>query len=250
MKLSGQDIKLIQAAVDQLFDRAKARFLGPNVGPKRLYLGFVPNLSLPGLFNSAAAEERAVPDKDTLHTLMETAGSYLDSYRESAKAQVVQRVQSFLSDARASGVSTDAETVLGGELASVWKKVSTDVRRLVDTESTGARNRGTLEGIVRVNEANGEDDPVVFWVVVRDGHRCSECTKLHLLDDGVTPRVWRLSEVSNGYHKRGDPAPSIAGLHPHCRCSMATLMKGYGFDAGGMVKFIGFDHDEFKKQRG
>lgn len=249
MKLSPNAIRLIHRSIDALFDKAKARYLGPQVLPKRLYVGFNPALSLPGIFASAAREERAIPDKKVLQVIIENAGQYLDSYRASAKAQIVKGVESFLQEAVHKGVVTDVETVLGGHLADTWTKIGTDVKRLIDTEATGARNLGTLEGIEAVNEAEGIKDPVVYWVVVRDKSLCSECRRLHLADDGVTPRLWRLSEVGHGYHKKGEANPKISGLHPHCRCTMVTLMRGYGFDSSGMVRFISPDHDEFKRQR-
>ena len=71
-----------------------------------------------------------------------------------------------------------------------------------------------------------------------------------MLPDGVTPRVWKLSEVGAGYHKKGDLNPKIAGLHPHCRCCLTSLLNGFGFNSSGMVTYIGKGHDEFAKQRG
>jgi hypothetical protein len=94
------------------------------------------------------------------------------------------------------------------------------------------------------------DDPVVYWVIVRDEHVCGECVRLHMLPDGVTPRCWYLSEVGHGYHKKGQDNPKVGGLHPHCRCSMVTLLPGYGFSASGNVAFISLNHDEVARQRG
>lgn len=243
-------IKLIERAVDQLFDKAKARYLGPQSLPKRIYVGFRSEFSLPGIFHNASREERAIPDKKILDGLIQNAGNYLDAYRAQTKANVVKKVQAFLREAEAAGVDTDLPTVLGGQLADVWAKTTHDVKRLIDTEATGARNMGALEGIVSVNASEGIEDPVVYWVVVRDQHLCDECKRLHLLEDEVTPRCWFLSEVGHGYHKKGEGAPKVSGLHPHCRCTMVTLMPGYGFDAGGMVRFKSLNHDEIARQRG
>jgi len=97
------------------------------------------------------------------------------------------------------------------------------------------RNVGILEGIVKTNAVAGVEDPTVFFVVVRDGVLCGECKRLHMLEDGVTPRVWKLSEVGHGYHKKGEQFPKVGGLHPHCRCVLSTLLPGYGFNEGGFV---------------
>jgi hypothetical protein len=252
--LSLAAMKLIEAAVDQLFDKAKMRYLGPEalerMGAKRIYASFKPQFSLPGIIHSAAREERAIPDQKVIQSLAANAGHYLDSYRSSAKAQVIKEVQSFLQQAEMAGVKTDLETVLGGKLADVWGKTTYDVKRMIDTELSNGRNMGALEGIIGVNTSQGIEDPVVYFVVVHDDSLCKECKRLHLLEDGVTPRCWFLSELGQGYHKKGDEHPAVGGLHPHCRCTMVTLMPGYGFGADGTVKFLETDHDELERQRG
>lgn len=253
--LSFAAIKSIHAAVDVLFDKAKGRFLGPGALPrdKRILLGFEgfqSPLSLPGVFSAASREEAVLPNDEAVKALMGHVGQYLEAYRAKTKAEVVKRVQAFLQEAHLGGVKTDVSTVLGGELADVWKKTTQDVHRLVETETTSARNLGTMEGILKINASQGIEDPVVYFVVVRDQHLCTECKRLHLREDGITPRVWRISELGHGYHKRGQAAPKVSGLHPHCRCTLVTLMPGYGFDGDGMVKFISPDHDELERQRG
>lgn len=235
----------IHAAVDQLFERMKDKFLGARLVDKQLALTTDrPDLTLSGLAVSSAASEGAVMTPQSLNSLMHIAGSYLDAAKERAKAEVVASVAAF----KLAGA--DPDVALGGALSATWEKITNDVIRIVDTEAQRGRTLGAIEGITAINLAAGVEDPTMFFVVVRDGHRCSECTRLHLLDDGVTPRVWKMSEVGTGYHKKGDPNPKAHGLHPHCRCSPATLLPGYGFDASGMVKYITPGHDEFKKQRG
>jgi hypothetical protein len=249
--LSLAAIKLIEKAVDELFDKAKGRYLGPAAIDKRIYLGdFSAPKSLPGIFMAAAREEGAVPDKDIIAHLTRNAANYLDAYRAKTKAQVVKEVQGFLQEAAMNGVKTDVETVLGGKLADTWGKVTGDVKRLIQTEATSARNMGALEGIIGVNTSQGIEDPVVYFVVVRDDDLCDECAHLHLLENGVTPRLWHLSELKHGYHKAGEEQPALGGEHPHCRCTLVTLMPGYGFGKDGMVKYISPDHDEMEAQRG
>jgi hypothetical protein len=101
--------------------------------------------------------------------------------------------------------------------------------------------------ISRVAAGIGDNDPTVFFVVVKDDKTCNECTRLHLNPDG-TPRVLKFSELKQGYHKRGEDNPSAFGLHPHCRCTLTYLSKGFGFKAG-RVAYIREGHDEYAKQR-
>jgi hypothetical protein len=89
-------------------------------------------------------------------------------------------------------------------------------KTIAEAESTKARNMGKALQIGKVAASQGVQDPNVYFVVVRDGKTCSECVRLHLMDDLITPRVWKLSEIGFSYHKKGQPNPKISGLHPHC----------------------------------
>lgn len=246
--LSKGAVKLIHSSVDELFDKALVRILGLDFGPKRIVIGVKPELTLAGLFASASAEEGNNGDPNLLASLLQIAKGYVEAQREATKARVVKSVNAFLRDADAKGVDTDVKTVLGGELAQVWKQTTTAMHTIVDTEASNVRNVGTLDGIVKVNAASGIEDPVIYFVVVNDDILCGECKRLHLLEDDITPRAWYLSEVGNGFHRKGDPSPKVGGLHPHCRCSLVALMPGYGFRAG-RVAYIGEGHNEIEAQR-
>ncbi|NDD54103.1 hypothetical protein EBZ39_09535 [bacterium] len=244
-------IKMIEKQVEELFKKAKARFLGPSAVDKRFYfmLKIDPALSLPGIFAAASQEERVKPDHQIIRKLLSHAENYIDAYESRAKAQVVKAVDSWIQDAAISGVQTDVKTVLGGELADVWKKVTTDLSKMVNTEAQNAKNIGTLEGIIRSNASSGIEDPMVYFVIVRDEHVCDECMRLHMLPDGKTPKVWYLSELGHGYHKKGQENPKLGGLHPHCRCSIVTLMPGFGFNEAGFVTYKEPGWNELEHQR-
>lgn len=244
-KLSKEARLKIEDSVDELFGKLKTRFLGPRYSPKKLYISFNREKSLPGLYEEAHIGERGIPDKEQLDQLLEVANNYLEASRLKAKSLTVVAVANWLQNK-----DGDLETVLGGELYDLYGKVSSDVKRILDTEAQNVRNVGSLDGIVRVNASSGVEDPVVFWVVVRDNSLCEECKRLHLLEDGKTPRVWKLSEVESGYHKKGESQPKVSGLHPHCRCSMTTLLPGFGFNKSGMVTWVKEGHDEYESQKG
>lgn len=243
-------VKRIHAACDSVFDKAMAKLLARPPVDKKIHILVKPRVTLPSLFEAASAEERAKADKNTLETLLDIAQGFIDAQRHSTKAHVVKSVESWLNRAAEEGVDTDVETVLGGELAGVWQKATDGMHKIVAAESNAAKNTGLLDGLVRVNIASGIDDPVVYFVVVRDDSLCEECKRLHLMDDGRTPRLWYLSEVGHGYHKKGDSNPKLNGLHPHCRCTPATMLPGFGFDDAGMVTYVKPDHLEIEEQRG
>lgn len=244
--LSVTQIKIIERSVDKVFDRLKTRFLGPKRGAKTIGYQFKPELSLAALFLDATKNEGNVkPDKDLLRSLMAVAEKHIESQRDNTKAMVVRAVDAFLRENKKGTL----KTVLGGQLADIWKKTAESTAKIIDTEGTTARNAGTLDGIVKVNASMGIDDPFVYFVVVHDHLLCKDCLNLHLMPDQNTPRVYRLSDIGHGYHKKGDLNPKIGGLHPHCRCSLVSLMPGYGFDSGGRVKFISKEHNEYDEQR-
>lgn len=143
VKLGPTAQRTIEAAVDLMFDRLKARFLGPGsekVWGKQLSFRFPQELTLTGLFNAAVQQEGVKPRDEVLKALLKIAGGYVDASREKTKSRVLQTVQAFLSDAQAKGVETDVPTVLGGVLTGVFGEAKRDIRRIVETETTTVRN--------------------------------------------------------------------------------------------------------------
>lgn len=193
--------------------------------------------TLPKLLEAASKEEGVESVNSELQgSLADITSSYMDALKEKTKAQVVQKI-------------TSNPDNLKSELEDTMTKVQAEVTRIVETESTIARNMGADDAIQRLSGLTGEIDPTVYFLVLKDGKACDECVRLHLMPDGITPRVWKRSEVSSGYHKKGSDAPSIGGLHPHCRCLLHGLQTGFGFGKAGNVVWKGEDHDEYKAQR-
>ena len=253
--LSKKAVSKIQAIIESLFGRARFRFLGQLGRPKEIRIDFTKplshreDLSFGGLFDASSRSEGVPPDKTFRDSLAGIADNYLKVQEELAKTRVVNAVQTFLQNAENGHAGGDVGKVLRGELDKVWQDVSINVERIVDTESTKARNSGTVSAISKMSQALGIDDPTVAWLTCRDAHVCEECKKIHLLPDGITPRVWKMSEVTAGYHKKGEDKPSLSALHPHDRCSQVFIAPGFGFK-GGKIAYISVDHDEWAAQRG
>lgn len=247
--LSESAIALIHKAVDKLFDRAKSRFIGkiPKGTAKGIIVSLKPDLSVPGLFNLASEIEKVKPNKSLAQSLINIGVGYLDSTKEKAKAKIVQEMQSFLMDNP--DKTEELQQELSKQLDGLMESLGSDVKRIVETETTTARNMSILDGITKVNLSVNIKDPNVFFIIVKDGKACDECVRLHLLEDKTTPRVYKLSEVGSGYHKRGDSSPKASGLHPHCRCVISTLMPGFGFSSSGTVEYKEPGWDEYKHQK-
>ncbi len=240
MPIPKRVIKKVHEEIDTAFARLRARFF--TGGGKELHIGWTPYEGLTGLYRAAAEAAGGYPEQETSQGLLEIA----DAYLEGVKARLRSDVLSTLAAAQKATESQPED--LGTKLSEIWEKATADVERVVDTESQRARQTGSLDGIQQASAAMGVDDPVVYWVVVRDTKLCSECKRLHLLESGI-PRVWKLSEVGSAYHTRGEEQPKHNGLHPHCRCTLTYLPPGMGFTATGMIKWKGPGHDELAEQR-
>lgn len=244
-KVPARVIKLIESKIGGLFDSVKGVFLGPKSYGKGLMIAFDKQLSLSGMYETASREEGGIPDIQTLSTLNTTAENYLDSLKSKAVNQVIKDIEKHLHE----NPKANSETIQQS-IVETWASVSNNLKMIVESETQAAKNIALIDGILRVNASSGIDDPYVIFIPVKDNLVCNECVKIHLMPDGVTPKVFKLSEVSRSYHKRGENSPSIFNLHPNCRCVMSTILPGYGFNEKGRVKYISKDHDEYKNQRG
>jgi intein/homing endonuclease len=175
-----------------------------------------PNLTLAHLFLKSLGSERPMPqEQEALKNLLSTAEEYIASLRSKTKAQLTESIDSYvkeqaLKNQRASTVE------IKNKINEVLTKARNHFKTIAEAESTKARNMGKALQIGKVAVSQGVQDPNVYYVVIRDGKTCSECVRLHLMPDLVTPRVWKLSEIGFSYHKKGENNPKIAGLHPHC----------------------------------
>jgi uncharacterized protein YqgV (UPF0045/DUF77 family) len=255
--LGARAVSKIHAAVEALFDRAKARFLGRRppkeirIGIRTPPVGVRDDLTLGGVFDHSAQSEGFKPSENLRESLNRVASGYLDAHKELAKVKAVNAVHNWLQEAAAKKTKTDVDTVLGGELTDLMREVTANVKKIAEAETNRAKNSGTIDGIAKIAAVTGQDDPLVYFVIVRDGHVCDECLRLHQVTGTISgpPKVYKLSEVGHGYHKKGQENPKVTGLHPHCRCSLVYIGKGFGFNDEGKLTYISNDHDEWSAQR-
>lgn len=237
--------------VEDIFNRIALQFIGdiPSLkDAKRLIISSERNFGLPHLFVQAMANKPLNSiEKDVLKSLLESSNGYIESLKNKTKSNVAESLDGLARSAKLQNRKVSREemqSVLDEEL----KRAGSHLQAIVESESTKLRNLGTMMDITRVASSIGDDDPTVFFIMVRDASTCKECVRLHTVD-GVTPRLWKFSELKQGYHKRGEENPSSFGLHPHCRCTMAYLSKGFGFDKGGKLSYIRENFDAYSNQR-
>lgn len=249
--ISSSGKESIGQIVEEMFDTIALQFIGdiPRLKhKKRLIFNTKPNFGLAHLFVQAmSGKQPNVIEQDALKSLLESSYGYIESLKSKTRANVAERLDALAKEANAKNDKAnedEIQAVINDELA----KAKSHLKAIAESESTKVRNVGTMMDISRVAASAGDSDPSVFFVVVRDNVTCKECLRLHLNPDG-TPRVWKFSELKQGYHKRSDDVPSAFGLHPHCRCTLTYLSSGFGFDKMGKVTYIKQGHDEHSRQR-
>lgn len=246
--LSKKAVKDIKNVFEKLFNKLKYKLLGPQSVAQKIYKKFEWHFSIPGIFESASRIEGVSPSEETLATVTEIASEYIDSYKSRAVARVVNEIEASLNEARITEKKTDIQTLVGNKVNEIMSDISSSVEIIVESEAQKAKNIATFDGITKMSAYLGDEDPVVCFITSKDEKVCEECIRIHCLEDGITPRVWKTSEIKHSYHKKGDEYPSIMGLHVNCRCQIVPVRPGFGF-VNGFVTHLGNDHDELKKQR-
>lgn len=249
--ISSPGKEAIGRAIEDMFDRLAMQFIGniPAFRDKKLFvISSENNMGLPHLFVQAMQNKNLNEiEKDVLRGLLESSNAYIESLKNRTKANVTEGIDALAREAKLQKRDVekrDVQKLLDDEL----KKAKSHLRLIAESESTKLRNFGTMMDISRVAADIGDGDPTVFFVIIKDGSTCRECIRLHLMPDEVTPRLWKLSQLKQGYHKRGENSPSAFGLHPHCRCTLTYLSKGFGFDTKGKIKYHHQDYDGHSTQ--
>lgn len=249
--ISSSGKEAIGTAVEKMFDSVAYQLLGniPKLRDKSPFFGSNPSNSLGRMFIQAlGGKEPNHIERDVLRSILNNSHSYIESLKSRTSARVSESVDALVREARIKEVAVTADQV-AAVVATEMDKARNEMKVIAEAEATKTRNMGYAMEIVTKAQATGLEDPNVFFVIVRDSATCKECLRLHMLPDGITPRVWKMSELSMGYHKRGEDRPSACGEHPHCRCSLTQLAPGWGFK-GGYVSFVGQGYDEYATQRG
>lgn len=250
--LSSKVKDALNDTVENIFDNIALGFIGdiPKLrNKKRLVISSQPNFGLAHLFVQAMGNKAPNPiEKDVLQSLLESSFGYIESLKSRTKSNITERIDGLAREAAIRNTKMKEEDVKA-VVAEELHKAKSHMQAIAEAESTKMRNLGTMMDISRVSASIGDSDPTVFFVVIRDQETCKECIRLHLMPDHVTPRLWKFSELKQGYHKRGEDMASAFGLHPHCRCTLTYLSKGFGFNENGYVSYIEENHDAYSHQK-
>jgi intein/homing endonuclease len=232
--ISSSGKESINSIVGEMFDNIALQFIGdiPKYkNAKRLLITSEPHFNLAHLFVQAMQNRSPNPiEQDVLRGLLESASGYVESLKSKTKSNVTERIDGLVKEAKFKQSKVDS-SMIQEAIREEMGKARTHMQAIVESEATKLRNLGTLMDITKVATSLGDSDPTIFFVVVRDGVTCKECLRLHLMPNGE-PRLWKFSQLKQGYHKRGEPNPSAFGLHPHCFTENNKL-----FTASGIYDF-------------
>lgn len=247
MKLTGKQRRAIEVQVKDLYDSLKANLLGRFFKGPQVWMEVAraasPSKSIEGLFRYALhlmyGPDAEVPEQ-RLRQLASITANYLDAEKLRAVNQVIAEVEQ-------SGSIKDLKV----KLEEFFDKATSKVTATVVTEARNASNFAEREGIMQVASDLGEADPTVARLGPMDAKTCKVCRKLwHDDKNPMIPKVYKSSEIMEGYTSHRDPKPTWNATHPHCRHVWIMVPPNYGFDDSGRLKFVAFGHDEFKARRG
>lgn len=248
----GANKEAIGEVIEDLFDKMAIDLLGniPRLRNKKtLFISSQPNFGLANLFIQAMGNKDLNNiEKDVVRGTLDSSFNYIESLKNKTKSTVVESLDALIKEkSLINSKPTDAE--INAVIEEEFNKAKNHMKTIAEAESTKVRNMGVLTDISRVASSIGDSDPNCFFVIVRDGNVCKNCMRLHMMPDKKTPRVWKLSELKQGFFKRGEDRPSVCGIHPFCRCALSYLSSGFGFDSAGYVTYIKENFDAFKEQR-
>lgn len=262
--------KIIEDYVTKAFGSLRLNLIGPEALPKALVFSFKtfdPKTTLASNYlaaNSLNSPTATSVDQDTIKKVQTVAKYYIDSLEKKSMADIsrvigekydnlilqAKREDKDIQDLIRSSAGEEIMKQIETELNSQKEKMDKAADMLVNHELHNAQNVGALDGIIGVSKAVGISDPTVFKIGVLDDHRCKYCWALWTMPDKVTPRLYKLSELSGSPGHWKNPEPSVSPTHVNCRDILTVLMPGFGFSPDGKIVYVSQDHDEYAKQNG
>lgn len=116
-----------------------------------------------------------------------------------------------------------------------------DWHRVAQTEMWDAKLQGEAEAILSNEHPMTSKGAETLVYKKPAWNCCNKCRQLYLESDGVTPKVFKLSELmangSNYGKKQADWKPTLGVLHPNCQCVLNVKPDDTEFDASGNLVY-------------
>lgn len=191
-------------------------------------------------------------EQDTIEHIEQSAGKYITKQHEVLGEMFEEGVRNenmnFKQKVIGGGIKTPLKqgvirrqtmTQIISALRATSKDTFRDFYRVAFTEMQNARMHAKLDQVYRQNEGKEEKDIMVYKKPSPGA--CKHCKSAYLERDGVTPKVFLLSEfrqnITNFGLKTKKWMPTLESLHPYCACEMHQLQPGFGFDEDGKLVF-------------
>jgi intein/homing endonuclease len=208
----------IENLINSQFDSLSVEFLGliPKLTKEKKLIFTTNKNSLAAMFLKALGTKQ--PNKteaETMKVMFKIANGYVDALKSKTSSKVLNSIDAYIKDQNKKELPIDTEYVKGimsKELAEAKKHFELIANSTANTNW----NTATALQIAKIAEERGIEDPNIVFLVTKDDKTGFFEWILHLLPDGKTPRVWKLSEVISGYYSPGGQYPSLNGLHPEC----------------------------------
>jgi hypothetical protein len=248
--ISSSSKEAIGIAIEKMFDKLAYDLLGnvPKLRNKSPFFGSSPINSLAHIFIQAlGGKEPNFVERDVLRSILNSSHGYIEGLKNRTSSNVMESVDALVKEAKIRNSQGVTSELLMNVIGQQMDKARSEIKLIAEAESTKTRNIGHTMEIASNSVNQGIADPTVFFIIVR-ASACEECYRLHMLPDRVTPKCYKMSELSMGWHKRGEDRPSACGEHPNCHCTLNQLSPGWGFK-DGWISFVSQDHDEYEAQR-
>lgn len=123
------------------------------------------------------------------------------------------------------------------DMTGDWER---DWHRVAHTEMWDAKVQGEANAIAD-NESPLSQKGTETLVFKRPGPlACNKCKQLYLEKDGITPKVFKLSDMqalgTNYGLKQANWKPVVGTVHPNCMCPLSVMPDGFHFDARGQLE--------------
>ena len=155
---------------------------------------------------------------------------------------LADRTRKIIRDETATAIEERKTTgQLATKLGQLTKDWSRDWKRIANTEVQAAHQEAWAEAQVAMR---GEG---VMACKVPDPGACDVCRRLYLGPDGrpiVRPMSWWLGQGSNVGKKASAWGPTIAPVHPWCRCQFVRVPAGMEIAEDGSLEVIKSDSGE------
>ena len=212
---------------------------------------------------SSSSPQAKTSQRAALDFLERTMGRYIDKSTDQLTADIMSSVEGALMpiiDRREGAAIYEAlqdkdlySKNLRGLLNDKVENWQYRWRTIIGTELNRASNWGAMDAILANNPAMGPHELMVYKQGNKPGHgACKYCAKFWYLEDGITPRVYLMSELaangSNIGRKAKDWMPTVDSTHPRETHIMREIKVGFGF-VNGSLEYIGKNHNEIKNQQ-